>query len=179
MRSMGNAFLTVLMILLIGYGWAFVEIKLLLKPQPELFGYVFYQQAEPDMIPEFETSDVIVVKKNAPFQSGDIILYFDSKDSKYKAHYVVSANQNEIITKCATCTTNNAPIKDANVVGKAVGKVLFMGSIIDFFKQKGVLISIALAGIVFLVISQCLEFKTKKKKTDDTEEKDVAKNDMN
>lgn len=175
LRSMGNAFLTVLMILLVGYGWAFIEIKLLLKPQPSLFSFAFYQQTYPDMVPEFETSDVVVVKKNAEFKSGDIILYFDSNDSLYKAHYVVSSDANGIITKCATCNTNNAPIKKENVVGKAVGKVLFMGSIIEFFKQKLVLVAIALAGIVLLVISQVMEFKPKKKETVNSQEKDIAK----
>lgn len=179
LHSMGNAFLTILVILLIVYGWAFIEIKLLLKPQPELFGYVFYQQQEPDMVPEFEPSDVIVVKKNAEFKSGDIILYFDSNDSLYKAHYVVSNDANGIVTKCATCVEDNAPIKSANVVGKAVGKVLFMGSIIAFFKQKLVLIALAVAGIAFLVISQYIELKPKKDEksvNDNSEiEKDVAK----
>lgn len=162
LRSMGNVLLTILTILLIFYGWAFVEIKLLLKSQPDIFGYAFYQQKENDMSPEFEVSDVIVVKKDAEFQEGDIILYFDSKDSLYKTHYVVATNSKQTVTKCATCESNNEPINNENIVGKAVGKVLFMGSIIAFFKQKIVLIIIAIVGITFLVISQYMEYKPKK-----------------
>lgn len=176
LHSMGNAFLTILVIILVVYGWAFIEMKLLLKPQPELFGYVFYQQTEPDMSPEFELSDVIIVKKDANFQSGDIILYFDSKDSLYKAHYVVSTDGNTVVTKCASCKDNNEPIKMHNVVGKAVGKVLFMGSIIAFFKQKVVLVSIAIAGIFFLVLSQYMEFKPKDKEKEDNSSKEEEKN---
>jgi len=173
LHSMGNAFLTILMILLVVYGWAFIEMKLLLKSQPELFGFVFYQQQEADMTPEFEPSDIVVVKKNADFKEGDIILYFDSKDSKYKAHYVVSSNTLETVTKCATCNSNNEAISNNNIVGKAVGKVLFMGTIVQFFKNKAVLITIGVVGVVLLVISQYMEFKPKK--NEETQEKNIAK----
>ncbi len=169
LHTLGNIFLTILVIILIVYGWAFIEMKLLLKSQPELFGFVFYQQQEPDMTPEFEPTDVIIVKKDADFKEGDIILYFDSKDSKYKAHYVVSTDALETVTRCATCDSNNEAISNNNIVGKAIGKMYFMGAIIQFFKNKAVLITIGIVGIVFLVISQYMEFKPK------TQKKDIAK----
>lgn len=162
-RAMGNSFLTIMMILLIVYGWAFIEIKLLLKSQPELFGYVFYMQNETDMSPEFESDDVIIVKKDADYSQGDIVLYFDGKDSKYKIHYVHDITGDEVTTKCAQCDVFNDPISTNNVVGKAIGKVKFMGAIINFFKQKVVLIVIAAAGLLFLIISQILEYKPSKK----------------
>ncbi len=165
LRALGNVFLTVLVMLLIVYGWAFLELKILLKGQPEIFGFVFYMQESDDMAPQFESKDVIVIKKGDQYKAGDIVLYFDGKDSTYKVHQVVSLSGDSVTTKCAKCTANNEAISTDNVVGRAVGKVLFMGAVVNFFKQKSVLIGIAIIGLTFLAISQYLEFKPKKKKT--------------
>ncbi len=165
-HAIGNVFLTILIMLLIVYGWAFIEVKLLLKSQPELFGYVFYIQEDESMAPNFESTDVILVKKNEKYQTGDIILYFDSLDSKYKAQAIVAIDNNSITTKCSMCDANSEPISKDNVVGKAVGKVLFMGAIIQFFKQKTVLIGFGVIGVVLLVMSQHIEYKQHKKSTE-------------
>lgn len=163
-RAMGNSFLTIMVILLVVYGWAFIEMKLMLKSQPEMFGYVFYMQKENDMSPTFENNDVVIVKKDSEYNEKDNILYFDGVDSHYKIHEVASINGEDIITKCIECTTENEPISKNNVVGRVIGKVSFLGAIINFFKQKAVLILIAGAGITFLVISQVIEYKSSKEK---------------
>lgn len=166
-HAIGNVFLTILIMLLIVYGWAFIEVKLLLKSQPELFGYVFYIQEDESMSPNFESTDVILVKKNEEYKSGDIILYFDSLDSKYKAQAIVSMDSNTLTTKCSMCDANSEPISKDSVVGKAIGKVLFMGAIIQFFKQKAVLIGFGVIGVVLLVISQYIEYKPNKKEKEE------------
>ena len=166
-HTIGNVFLTILIMLLIVYGWAFIEVKLLLKSQPELFGYVFYQQQDESMSPNFESTDVVLVKKNVEYQTGDIVLYFDSNDSLYKAQAIVAMDNKTITTKCSMCNENSEPISKDNIVGKAVGKVLFMGAIIQFFKQKAVLIGFGLIGVVLLVISQYVEFKPNKKEKEE------------
>jgi len=167
-HSIGNFFLTILFLVLLVYLWAFVEIKLLLHPQPSLFGYAFYQKNNADMAPELAEGDVVIVKKGADFQQGDIILYFDSKDSLYKMHYVVSTDSNETVTKCADCSTNNEPIKNENIVGKGVRKIFYMGNIISFFKNKVVLVLIGAVGVGFLVMSQYIEYKPHKDENDDS-----------
>lgn len=164
MRALGNVFLTVLVMLLIVYGWAFLELKILLKGQPEIFGFAFYMQETDDMSPQFESKDVIIVKKDDQYKAGDIILYFDGVDSKYKVHQVVAMTEDTVTTKCSKCTAYNEPVSTNNVVGRAIGKVLFMGAVVNFFKQKSVLIGIAVIGITFLAISQYLELKPKKDK---------------
>lgn len=161
-HALGNILLTVVVMILIVYGWVFLEVKLLLKPYPELFGYIFYLQNESDMSPDFEAQDIVIVKKDDAYKSGDIVLYFDSKDSKYKVHFVVSADDKSIVTKSAEQSVNNVPVSKDNVLGRAVGKVLFMGAIVAFFTNKVTLISIATIGIVFLVISQYMEYRPKK-----------------
>lgn len=176
LHALGNAFLTIVVLLLIAYGWVFVEIKLLLKSYPELFGYVFYLQETGDMTSQFEEQDIVLVKRDADYQIGDIIMYFDSADSKYKAHYVVSKDTNSTTTKCITCDKNNEPISNDNVVGKAIGKIAFMGVLVSFFSQKIVLIGFAVVGITFLIISQYIEYQPRKK---ESEQNSVAKSDIN
>jgi len=172
LHGIGNAFLTIVVLILIVYGWMFIEVKLLLKSYPEFFGYVFYLQEEADMVPQFEVQDVILVKKDEDYQAGDMVLYFDSKDSKYKVHNVVSHDASLTITKCAPCEENNPAVTNDHVVGKAVGKVMFMGAIVGFFSQKIVLIFFAAVGVIFLVVSQYFEYKPKTVKI---EEKSVLK----
>ncbi len=172
-RSLGNVLLTLLVIILIVYGWVFVEIKLMLRSYPEFFGHIFYLQAQTDMSPEFEGNDVVIVKKNQPYNTGDIIMYFDSKDSKYKIHYVVSQDADSVVTKSATSSVNNEKVSKNNVIGRAIGKVVFMGTIVSFFTNKMVLITIAVAGIVFLVISQYMEYKPKKTAEPEKTQEDV------
>lgn len=163
-RALGNILLTVLVIILIVYGWAFIEMKLLLKSQPELFGYAFYMQGDDAMSPEFSTNDVIVIKKDAEYVKGDYVLYLDGEKSVYKVQNVVSITTDQVTTRCLNCSEGDTTVSTDNVVGKAVGKVVFMGKIINFFKQKVVLITIAVVGVAFLVISQYMEFKPKKVK---------------
>ena len=176
LHALGNALLTVVVLLLIVYAWVFIEVKLLLKSYPELFGYVFYLQETNDMSTQFEEQDIVLVKKGADYQIGDIIMYFDSNDSKYKAHYVVFKDSNSTTTKCMTCDKNDEPISNDNVVGKAIGKIAFMGVLVSFFSQKIVLIGFAVVGITFLVVSQYIEYQPRKK---EFEENNIAKNDIN
>lgn len=172
LRGIGNAFLTIVVLILIVYGWMFIEVKLRLKSYPELFGYVFFLQEEADMSPQFEVQDVIMVKKDEEYKVGDIIMYFDGKDSKYKVHNVVALDRNTTVTRCASCEKSNEPISNDAVVGKAVGKVMFMGAIVGFFSQKIVLVIFALVGVTFLVVSQYHELKPKKEV--DKKEKDTT-----
>lgn len=163
LHALGCAFLTILVMILIVYGWVFIEVKLRLKSQPELFGYSFFLQHSDDMMPDISMNDVVIIEKGSNYKVGDVILYFDSKDSTYKLHYVASSDSSNVTTKNAISTEVNDPISTNNVVGKAVRKVAFFGAIVSFFKQKVVLITIGIVGLAFLVISQYIEYKPKKK----------------
>lgn len=165
MRALGNALLTVLVMILIVYGWAFIEMKLLLKSQPELFGYAFFLQPADDMMPDINKNDVVIIDKSSDYKVGDAILYFDGKDSNYKLHYISSLNKDSFVPKNSIDSKISEAISRDNIVGKAVRKVAFLGAVITFFKQKTVLIIIAIFGIAFLVISQYMEYKPKKKES--------------
>ena len=159
--AFGNILLTILVMLLIAYGWAFFEIKILLKSNPELFGYIFYQQKSDDMMTDFNIDDIIIIEKHATYNPGDRVLYL--QDDEYKVHTVVSVDSVSTVTKCNTCLENNAPIDNSTVIGRVVGKLMFVGKFINFFKQKAVLVTVAIIGFACVIISQYIDTKPVKK----------------
>lgn len=162
-HAIGNAILTILVMLLIGYGWAFFEIKIMLKSNPELFGYIFYQQKEDDMVPTFNVDDIVIIKKDENFQSGDRIMYLD-QNSDFKIQTVVATDAISTTTKCDTCNINNAPIANSTILGKAVGKIAYFGKFIDFFKQKWFLVLLATSGFGCVIASQYMRTNNTVKK---------------
>lgn len=162
LNTLGNVLLTVLVMLLIGYGWAFFEIKIMLKTNPEIFGYMFYQQNTDDMEEDFHVDDIIIIKKNDTFKAGDIIMYL-TEDNEKKVHRVVSTDAVSTTTKCNKCESNNAPIDNSTVLGRAVGKIAYFGKFINFFKKKAVLVTIAVIGFIFVVASQYIKVNPVKK----------------
>ena len=161
LNIVGNVLLTILVMLLIGYGWAFFEIKIMLKSNPELFGYVFYQQKDDDMATDFNKDDIVIIKKNESYNPGDRVLYLI--DGEYRVHTVVSVDNVSTVTKCNTCITNNEPIDNSTVIGRVTGKIVFLGKFINFFKQKWVLTAIAVIGFLCVIVSQYIGNKPKKK----------------
>lgn len=161
LNTLGNILLTLLVMLLIVYGWAFFEIKIMLKSNPEIFGYVFWQENSDDMETDFSIDDIIVVKKNDNYNIGDRIMYL-REDGEYIVHYVVAKDTVSTTTKCNTCFENDEPIDNSTVVGRVVGKIKFLGKFINFFKQKWVLTVMAVAGFACVIISQYIHYKPKK-----------------
>ena len=156
LNILGNILLTILVILLIGYGWAFVEMKIMLKSNPEMFGYVFFQQKSDDMMTDFYPGDIVIVKKNAEYNPGDRILYLD-EDSEYNIQTVVSVDSVSTTTKCNTCSMNNPAIDNSQVIGRVVGKFAFLGKFITFFIQKWVIMTVAILGFTCVIVSQYLK----------------------
>ena len=159
-NAIGNALLTVLVMLLIGYTIAFIEIKLMLKPNVELFGYILYLQPDSKMEDRFSKNDVILVKKNAQFEPGEMILYTDN--GKYYVRTVESTNDLATMVKCESCLSESKEIKNNKIQGKAVAKVILIGSIIVLFKNKILLTVLGLVGFICLIISHYLKVKPDK-----------------
>ena len=159
-NALGKSVLTILIILLIGYGWAFFEMKILLKSNPELFGYVFYQYTLDDMTPTINKDDVVIIKKDDAFNVGDRIMYLNS-DSEYMVRTVSSVSTDAAYVACDMCETKEA-VQNRTVVGRVVGKISYFGKFINFFKQKWFLITLAVVGFSFVVASQYMHEKPKK-----------------
>lgn len=166
--GLGNAFLTVLLILIIIYGWAFVDLKIMLKPYPDIFGYTFYMIKDDTMAPDFYTNDIAIIDNKANYGVGDKILFL-SKDSKYYIHTIVSTDSMATTTKCNTCAKSDAPIDSSQIIGKAVAKISYAGVVVNFFKKKSVLAALAIFGVGCLIVSQSFKYKPKVKKIDEND----------
>ena len=102
LNFIGRIALAVLIVLLIGYGWAFLEIKILLKSNPELFGLVFYHQADSTMAASFSEDDIVIVQKNSNYITGDRIMYM-TEDNSYYIRTVHKIEANSVILSCDSC----------------------------------------------------------------------------
>ena len=153
LNGIGRVAITLLVMLLIGYGWAFIELKILLKNNPELFGLVFYQQADSSMISTFSEDDIVIVQKGSSYVSGDKIMYVN-ENNEYYVRTVSTINGNIVTLACDNCKLDTEEINTNTITGKAIGKIRGFGKIINFFKQRWFLITLALVGFTFVIISQ-------------------------
>lgn len=161
LNAIGRVALTLLIMLLIGYGWAFLEMKILLRSNPELFGLVFYQQTDSAMVTSFSEDDIVIVQKNADYTVGDKVMYM-TEENDYYVRNVTGINSNAITISCDNCKLDHEEIATNMVVGKAIGKIRNFGKFIKFFKQKWFLITLAIVGFGFVIISQYIHETPKK-----------------
>ena len=157
----GKTVLTVLIILLIVYGWVFFEVKILLKNNPEFLGFIFYQQADSSMITTFSEDDIVIVQRDAEYMIGDKIMYM-AEDNTHYIRTVTGISSNVVTLGCDNCKLESAEVKTNVVVGKAIGKIYGLGKFINFLKQKWLLITMAIVGIGFVIISQYIQEIPKK-----------------
>lgn len=176
-NAFGNAVLTILIILLLGYGFVFIETKILLKSNPELFGYVFYIQPDDRMMDDFYEKDVIIIKKNETYKKGEMIFYIGD-NNKYYVRRASSVSDTFTTIKCNTCINKEKQVDNQKVKGKVIGKILFLGQLISFLKNKIVIIILAAVGFASLIISQYMAYKPRKVKKK-TKNIDIKLNDLN
>ena len=169
-NALGNAILTLLIILLIGYGIVFIEMKILLKPNPEFFGYIFYIQPDDKMMDDFYENDIIIIKKDAKYRNGEVVFYMGD-NNKYYVRRVTNVTDAFTTTKCNACINKEKRIDNQKVKGKAIGKIMLLGQLIYFLKNKVVLIILTAIGFACLIISQYMAYKPRvvKKKTENIE----------
>ena len=174
LNNLGNIILTILIILLIGYGFAFFELKIMLKKYPEVFGHAFILVKDNKMVSKFYKDDIVIVKKNADYQEGEVVLVLTNKNG-YMLSTVVGKDSFSTTTRCETCSKNDAPVDNSQVLGKAVGRMLFVGKLIRFFKKKIVLILLALFGVGCLIASRFVTYTpyVKKKKPEKKENNEI------
>ena len=166
-NGIGNALITVLVMLLLAYGWAFFEIKILLKDNPELFGYTFVLVKDNLMITDFYENDIAIVKRNESYNPGDKVLILSDNDG-YILRTVVNVDNISTITKCNTCSKNDEPVDNSAVIGKATAKIAKLGFVIKFFKKKIVLIILGLLGFACIIASHFIKNVPEVKRKEET-----------
>ena len=164
-NNIGNVILTILVLLLIGYGFAFFELKIMLKDYPELFGYAFVLVNDNKMVDTFYKDDIAIVKKGDDYRVGDKVLVYN--DKTYRLSTVIATDAVSTTTQCSTCSKPEKPVDNSQIIGRAPAKIAYLGKLIRFFKKKLVLYLLAFAGIGCIVASRFIAYKpeVRKKKT--------------
>ena len=89
-----------------------------------------------------------------------MVLYTDN--GKYYVRTVVQTNDLATTVKCESCLSEAKEVKNYKVLGKAVAKIILVGSIVTVFKNKMLLTMMGVIGFACLVISHYLRVKPSK-----------------
>ena len=173
-NALGNTILTILVLILIVYGYIFFETKIMLKKYPELFGYGFYLVNNDQMAPDFYTNDIVIIK-NKKTSPGDIVMYLNN-NGKFKFNRM-STNQNGIITLIDNIDEDKTKDIETNkVTGIVIGKIAYIGVIITKLQNKLVLLIIGIIGFTLVCLSQLFKNQNPEIKI---KEEEVNLNDTN
>lgn len=164
--GLGNFLLTILIIVVVCYGWVYVEQKFMAKPYPEIFDYTFYLVKDNTMAPDLVKDDVVIIDKKAKYDVGDSILFRSADDDKYKVHKIVTYDGSSTTTKCNTCEVEDKPIDSTQIVGKAIAKLSYVGIIIRYLTKKEVLLGLLIGGLLLELLSGLFKYKPKVKKVE-------------
>lgn len=160
LNTLGNILLTILVMLLVFYAIAFVEMKIMLKDNFEIFNYTFVIVKDKSMIKDFQKGDIAIINRDLDYEVGEKVLYINNKN-KYEISNVVYKDSVSITTKCNTCSKDSEPIENSKVIGKAFAKISYLGWLIIFFKKKIVLIILAIFGMSCLIASRFVKYEPK------------------
>ena len=154
-----NILRTVLLIIcgtLIGVNVYLINAKTLAgNDLPMPFGYgaavVLSGSMEPTLsvndliiVQEFSTGDMIVVKETEDFDIYDIVVY--KSGSSLVVHRIVGIGAEKVVTKGDANNTEDEPITRADVLGKVIFHIPYLGTVISFLKTPvGTIILVGLA----------------------------------
>ena len=110
-----------------------IDRYVLKKDYPNVFGYTFFEIASNSMYPELQKGDIVLIKLNQNYKTGDIITYWDT--NFYTTHRLVEIKENTYITKGDNNNTTDSPIEKNKVIGKMVLKIKKAGYLIYLIKQ--------------------------------------------
>ena len=125
-------------------------------------------QKDDKMADDFYKNDIILIKDGAEFNEGDIIFILDA-NNKYKLRRVVKKGGDVTTTKCNICLNEEEQVDNIKIRGRAIGKIMLIGHIINFFKNKAVIVITAAFGFACLIISQYLIYEPRKVKKEEKE----------
>ncbi|WP_294754963.1 signal peptidase I [uncultured Ruminococcus sp.] len=133
-RSIARIILFVVISIIIGlklYSWN--ARTLIGNKMPMPFGYGFSVVLSGSMEPELKVNDLVIIKKQKSYQSDDIIVYQD--DDLLVIHRLIEINGENAITKGDANEVNDPEISTAQIKGKMVMHIHFIGCIVQFIKS--------------------------------------------
>lgn len=135
-----NILIILILIITIFISYTYINLKLLKKDYPNIFGYTFFEVTTGSMSPAIKKNDIIIVKLNTKYQKNDIVTFKSSKS--YVTHRIIDKSNKNVITKG---DANNTEDKIINI-NKIVGRVILI------IPKAGLLKEILLSPFVLLLL---------------------------
>lgn len=131
--------------------YSFITIDIQEKEYCDIFGYSFFQIETGSMAGTIEIEDIIIIKLgNEDIKKDDIITF--RQDNNLITHRVIKIEDEKIITKGDSNTSEDKPITKDDIIGKVeiiIPEVKIWKAV---FKEPKVLISLAITTILFVLV---------------------------
>ena len=149
LKAVGRVILLAVISLIIGlrlYNWNARTLAGNQMPMP--FGWGFSVVLSGSMEPKLSINDLVIVHEQSGYEVGDIVVYQD--ENMLVIHEIVSIDGDEVITKGEANDVADAPISAADIKGKAMLNISFVGVLIRFLKTPvGFILVLAAAVVLF------------------------------
>ena len=158
-RQFKNVLRTLLLViisLIIGirlYSWNAETLAGNAMPMP--FGCGISVVLSGSMEPTLSVNDLVIVREQDDYKVDDIVV--DQDGSMLVIHKIISVNGDEVITKGDANDAADAPISSADIKGKAVFHLPYVGALIRFLKTPTGFVMLIAAAIAFFEISHLQE----------------------
>lgn len=131
---------------------------------PMPFGFGMTVVLSGSMEPELSVDDLLIVTPADTYEVGDVVVYQTQRTAV--VHRIVSINGDEIITRGDANTGDDEPITQANIKGRVVCAIPFVGLIVNLIKTP--LGTILLLGAAIWLLESSFK-KEKAQKSDELE----------
>ncbi len=131
-------------------------------PMPLGFGMTVVLSGS--MEPELSVDDLLIVKPADAYEVGDVVVFQTQRTAV--VHRIVSINGDEIITRGDANTSDDDPITQANIKGKVVCAIPFVGIIVNLIKTP--VVTLLFIGLAVWLLESSFK-KEKAKKSDELE----------
>lgn len=126
---------------------------------PMPFGFGMTVVLSGSMEPELSVDDLLIVTPSDTYEVGDVVVYQTQRTAV--VHRIVSINGDKIITRGDANSGDDEPITQANIKGKVVFAIPFIGLIVNLIKTPFGTI-LLLGAAVWLLESSFKKEKDKK-----------------
>lgn len=142
---------------------------------PTVFGFATAAVVSGSMEPEIMIGDVVVVRSQDRYETGDVITFYDSSMGEYVTHRIVLVSQGGMYaTKGdANDSEDKFSVPQQAVVGKVVYVARGAGTVITFMQSPLGLLVLIGGGIVVWLVADALSMvfdRTRKEENHEKEE---------
>lgn len=143
---------TIILTILVSYNiYSFICINILNKDFVTINGYAFLEVVSGSMEPEINIGDIIIIDtKEKDYKKGNVVTYYDS-NGLFVTHRIISIENTEIITKGDHNNTEDKPISQNDIIGRAVYKIRYAGKVLEAVKSPLTMLMILIIGILVCV----------------------------